>query len=417
MADAYIIAAYTSRFGKHPGMSFKALAHEAVHGALADSGLADGQQIGAIYFANSFMHLWGQSLIRGNVCVTPIAEQGLVGRHVPIFNLEGACAGGSMAFRAAVNEVRAGASGMAMAIGVEKLVDPVNQEAIRRAFDGGFDTFDRERWEADYRSAAELAGYDYSPAPGRPITMDTYAIQAAYHMKRYGTTLRQIACAASKNHAHAAHNLKAQYRNEMSVEQVLADKPIVAPLTRAMCAPMSDGAAAVIVCDERTLATLPADARRRAVGIRANVFSGGTFRKVTEPSLTRFAADKAYAAASVGPADIDVVEVHDATSFCEIYQIEMLRLCAEGKGGPFVADGNTTLGGRVPVNTSGGLVSKGHPLAATGLSMLTELTIQLRHEAGPRQVADARLALQQNSGGTLGLEEAVCSITILEAPR
>lgn len=414
MSDVYIIATYTSRFGKHPDTSFKALSQEAAEGAIADAGLDDGRQIGAVYHANSFMHLWGQHLIRGNVCLTPLAERGVLRRNTPIFNVEGACASGSIAFRAALNEVRAGNMCMALAIGVEKLVNPEDQESVRRAFDGGFDTLDRPRWEADYHEAAELAGYDYSPAPGRPITMDTYAIQAAYHMKKYGTTVEHIAQVASKNHAHAVHNPKAQYRTEMSVEEVLADRPIVAPLTRAMCAPMSDGSAAVIVCDRATLDTLPAETRRRAVRIRAHVFSGGIFRKADEPSLTRPAVDKAYAMADLGPDDIDVVEVHDATSFCEIYQTEMLRLCPEGQGGPFVADGNTTLGGKVPVNTSGGLVSKGHPLAATGLSMLTELATQLRHEAGGRQVADARIAMQQNGGGTLGLEEAICSITILE---
>lgn len=414
MSDMFIIAAHMSRFGKHPTTSFKALAQEAVDGVIADSGLDDGKEIGAVYCANSFMHLWGQHLIRGNVCLTPLAQRGALARHTPIFNVEGACAGGSIAFRAALNEVRAGTTGMALAVGVEKLVNPEDQESVRRAFDGGFDTFDRPLWEADYHEAAEQAGYDYEPGPGRPITMDTYAIQAAYHMARYGTTVDQIAMVASKNHAHAARNPNAHYRTEMSVDEVLADRPIVAPLTRAMCAPMSDGAAAVIVCDRATLDRLPDETRRRAVGIRAHTFSGGTFRKVDEPSLTRPAVDKAYAMAGIGPQDVDVVEVHDATSFCEIYQTEMLRLCPEGEGGPFVADGNTTLGGRVPVNTSGGLVSRGHPLAATGLAMLTELATQLRHEAGERQVADARIALQQNGGGTLGLEEAVCSITILE---
>ncbi|MDK3018637.1 thiolase family protein [Pseudodonghicola flavimaris] len=412
--DVFLIGAFTSPFGKRPEADFKALTREAVTGVLADAGLDDGRAIDTVHFANSFMHHWGQHLIRGNVCLAPLVEAGLLLRHTPVFNVEGACAGGSIAFRGAVNEVRAGSARLALAVGVEKLFDPDNPTVMQQLFDGGFDSFDRDRWMREYRDTAAAAGFPYAPGPGRPVTMDTYAIQAAWHMATYGTTVEQIAAVAAKNHAHAVHNPKAQYRTAMTVEQVLADKPIAAPLTRAMCAPMSDGAAAVLVCDGATLATLPAVTRQRAVRLRANVFTGGSFRQAEEPSLTRPAVDRAYAMAGLGPEDIDVVEVHDATSFCEIYQTEMLRLCPEGGGGAFAAAGETALGGRVPVNPSGGLVSKGHPLAATGLSMLTELVTQLRGEAGARQVAGARIALQQNGGGTLGLEEAVCSITILE---
>lgn len=148
--------------------------------------------------------------------------------------------------------------------------------------------------------------------------------------------------------------------------------------------------------------------------IRASVFTGGKMKSEDEPSLSRVAAEKAYRKADVKPSDIDVAEVHDATSFGEIYQMEMLGFCRDGEGGPFVASGATRLGGAIPVNTSGGLVSKGHPLGATGLSMLAELATQLRGEAGERQVLNARLALQENGGGLLGLEEAACSIVILE---
>jgi acetyl-CoA acetyltransferase len=162
------------------------------------------------------------------------------------------------------------------------------------------------------------------------------------------------------------------------------------------------------------LASLPAEVRGRAVRIRASVFTGGKFRTLDEPGLSRVAADKAYAMAGVRPSDIDVVEVHDATSFAEIWQMEMLRFCAEGEGGPFIASGATGLGGETPVNTSGGLVSKGHPVGATGLSMIAELATQLRGEAGARQVPGATVALQENGGGLMGLEEAACSVVILE---
>jgi acetyl-CoA acetyltransferase len=244
--------------------------------------------------------------------------------------------------------------------------------------------------------------------------MDTYAIQAACHMKKYGLTREHLAFCASKNHGHGSLNPKAQYRFEVSVEQALNDRMVSFPLTRSMCAPIGDGAAAALLCSREYLERLPDPVRERAIRIRASVFSGGKFRDLDEPGLSRVAADKAYAMAGVGPEDIDVVEVHDATSFSEIFQMEMLRFCPEGQGGPFVASGATKLGGRMPVNTSGGLVSKGHPIGATGLSMLAELASQLRGEAGPRQIPGARLALQENGGGVVGLEEASCSVVILE---
>jgi acetyl-CoA acetyltransferase len=215
---------------------------------------------------------------------------------------------------------------------------------------------------------------------------------------------------------HGSLNPKAQYRFRMTKEEVLGDRPVSGPLTRAMCAPIGDGAAAAIVCSEDCLRSLPEEARARAVRVRASAISGGKHRSPDEPSLSRVAADRAYQVAGLGPEDVNVAEVHDATSFCEIYQMEMLRFCPDGEGGRLVESGATGLGGRIPVNTSGGLVSKGHPIAATGLSMVSEIVTQLRCEAGDRQVAGANIGLIENGGGVIGLEEAVCAVTILERP-
>lgn len=247
--------------------------------------------------------------------------------------------------------------------------------------------------------------------------MDTYAVQACYHMWKYGTTQQQIACGASKNHGFGALNPKAQYKFEISVEQVLEDRLISYPLTRSMCAPIGDGAAAALVCSKDYLKNLPSGVQNRAIRVGATVLTGGKYRSPDEPGLSKSAADKAYALAGIGPGDIDVAEVHDATSFCEIYQVEMLGFCPDGDGGKFIESGATMLGGRIPVNTSGGLVSKGHPVGATGLSMIYELATQLRAEAGPRQVQNAEFALQENGGGVIGLEEAACSVIILQKDR
>lgn len=200
----------------------------------------------------------------------------------------------------------------------------------------------------------------------------------------------------------------------MTADDVLADRAISYPLTRSMCAPVGDGAAAALVCSKDYLAALPSRVRDRAVKIRASTMSGGKYRSLDEPGLSRIAADRAYKMAGISPSEIDIAEVHDATSFCEIYQVEMLRFCAEGQGGSYVASGATTFGGDRPVNLSGGLVSKGHPIGATGLSMIHELVLQLRGEAGERQAKKARLALAENGGGVIGFDEAACAITILE---
>lgn len=164
-------------------------------------------------------------------------------------------------------------------------------------------------------------------------------------------------------------NSLTQYRFEMSVEEVLADREVSYPLTRAMCAPIGDGAAAAIVCSERFLSGLPARIRNRAIEVKASVLRSGWYRKPDETSLARDAGDRAYELAGIGSTDVDVAEVHDATAFGEIYNCEMMRFCEIGEGGPFVEAGGTALDGRLPVNTSGGLISKGHPIAASGLSM------------------------------------------------
>jgi len=338
--------------------------------------------------------------------------------RVPIINVEGACATSSMALHGACKDILSGQCDMSLAIGVEKVFDPeANRQEIFKMFEVGIDNFDREETIGEYRKTSEKCGRKFEPGPNRTMFMDTYAIQACYHMWKYGTTQRQIAIGASKNHFFGSLNPKAQYQFEVPTEQVLEDRLISYPLTRSMCAPIGDGASAAIVCSGEFLKDLPSDVRNRSVKVKASILTGGKFREPDEPSLSQAAADRAYEMAGVGPQDIDVAEVHDASSFCEIYQAEMLRFCPMGEGGKFVESGATTLGGKIPINTSGGLVSKGHPVGATGLSMIYELVTQLRAEAGPRQVKNAEWALQENGGGVIGLEEAACSVIILQKDR
>ena len=419
MNDVYIICTSCTPFGKHTGLSFQQLTRWAYLDLLADCGLAssDAALIEQAWFGNCGMGQWGQGGIRGQVCFTPLVEAGLFPERVPMINVEGGCATASFAFHGAWKDVLSGQAQVSLAIGVEKLVSPDDASRVPAIFATGIDQLDPTRWQRYYAAAGVEAGKPFITGPGRTLFMDTYAMQAAWHIKRHGTTQRQIAVAASKNHLHGSLNPKAQYRFEVSVDAVLADREISWPLTRSMCAPMGDGAAAALLCSEAALVAFPPAARARAVKVRTSQLSGGKYRALDEPGLSRIAADKAYARSGLGPRDIDLVELHDATSFCEIYQLEMLRLCEEGRGGAFVELGATALGGKLPVNVSGGLVSKGHPIGATGLSMVYESCLQLRREAGPRQVANAEIALIENGGGVIGFDEAACAVTILEKSR
>ena len=246
------------------------------------------------------------------------------------------------------------------------------------------------------------------------VFMDVYAAFCRHHMATFGTTQRQMAAVSAKNHGHSVHNPRSQYRRSFSVEEVLAARPVVWPLTVPMCSPVSDGAAAALVCSRAFAERL--GALSRAVRIRASVLMSGDHRDPDRLNdhVARKASRRAYEIAGLGPDEIDVVECHDATAFGEILQSEMLGFFHFGDGGPAAERGETRLGGRIPFNPSGGLESKGHPIGATGLGQMFELVSQLRGQRAPRQVEGARIALAENGGGLRGVEEAAVAITILD---
>lgn len=415
MDTVYVIGVACTAFGKQPDRSFKDLTRQAYLEVLADAGLSSGERIDQAWFGNCGMGTFGQRNIRGQVCFTPLVREKLFPERVPMINVEGGCATASMAFHGAWKDILSGQADLSLAIGVEKTFIAGDAQKTLEIFEGGIDQLDPQEWMAYYTAAGEQSGKPFAPnASGGTLFMDTYAMQAAYHMRTFGTTREQIAFAASKNHAMGALNPKAQYRFEVTQEQVLADRAVSWPLTRSMCAPIGDGAAAALLCSERLLRELPGAVRERALRVRASVLSGGKYRALDEPGLSRVAAQRAYAQAGITPQDVDVAEVHDATSFCEIYQSEMLGFCDVGQGGPWVGSGASALGGQLPINLSGGLVSKGHPVGATGLSMVYELAGQLRNECGQRQVHNADIALAENGGGVIGFDEAACAITVLQ---
>jgi len=412
MRNVFIIGTHSTAFGRKPDETHKQLARETVSGLLADAGLNDGQKIEAAWFANCALHGFGQASIRGQVCLSELANDRILPERLPIFNVENACATGSNAVHGAWLNIASGAADLALAVGVEKLFVPDARTPPDLA--AGSDRLNPEVVEDYLHRMAANAGAVFQTGPDRTMFMDAYALQARIHMQRFGTTARQIAIACAKTHNFGADNDKAQYRFRMTPDEVLADRMVSDPLTRAMCAPIGDGSASVLLCSEAFLGSLDPAQRDRAVRIRGIGVSGGKYRSADEPSLTRIAAHKAYALAGIGPQDVDVAEVHDATSFGEIYQTEMLELCEPGKGGRFFEEGGGQLDHRVTINASGGLISKGHPIAATGCSMIHEVVLQLRGEAGLRQKRDAAIGIIENGGGMLGFDEAVCFVTVLE---
>lgn len=405
--DIFILGVGMTPLGKMPERSIKSLTAEAVSAAMDDAGCSLAE-IEAAYFSNTTQSIIeGQHLIRGQIALRAMGFAG-----IPIVNVENACASGSTALYQAVNHLRAGASEVVLAVGVEKMysTDRAKSAAI---FDGGWDVHEAAAVAQRLSAIGEDVVIPPGRGPGVPSPfMELYASLAKGHMKRFGTTERQLAAVAAKNHHHSTMNPLSQYQNDISIDEVLAGKLICWPLTLPMCSPISDGAAAVILCTRDALKRFP---KARAVAVLGCVLASGTDRDwlSAEDHLCRTAALKAYEQAGVDPADISVAEVHDASAFAEIVQIENLGFCELGQGGWLTERGETSVGGRIPVNPSGGLESKGHPIGATGLAQIYELVHQLRGTAGARQVDGARLALAENGGGFIGVEEAAAVVTIL----
>ncbi len=395
-------------FGEHPGKSVRDLAAAAIKDALADADCAISS-IEGVWFANTGQGaLEGQHMIRGQVALRPLGFEG-----VPIVNVENACASASTALHGAINHLRAGAADIVLAVGAEKMIQTDRARSFA-LFDAGWDV---AAVAESRQRLLELGGMDEAalplPAERRSVFMDVYAAFARQHMRLYGSTDLEFAAVSAKNHGHSVSNPRSQFRRAFSVDEVLASRGIVWPLTLPMCAPISDGAAATVVCTQRGLRRLAAAST--AIRVRACVLGSSVNREPDDLQrhLGRITALKAYETAAAGPEDVSVAEVHDATAVGEVIQVENLGLVPLGEGGAAALRGETALGGRIPVNPSGGLESKGHPIGATGLGQIFELVQQLRGEAGARQVDSARLAIAENGGGLWGVEEAACVVTIL----
>jgi acetyl-CoA acyltransferase len=391
--DAWILGIHMTKFGKHPDKDTVDLAAEASIGALADAGVTM-KDIGVIGAGNLMGGGIGQSLQK------QIGQTG-----IPVYNVANACATGATALRVAVMAVKSGEVDYGLAVGVEKL-------AGAGLLAGGNRSADSKTWTPQGRVGAVAAldgrlGTDTMPGVFAQIGME-------YGHRYGGADFELFARISEKNHAHSTLNPMAAYQKRMTLEEIMNDVMIAYPNTRPMCSANCDGGAAAVVVSDSKLKTLSAEQRRRAIKISASVLTTDPWEEACQVlpnvnTLTRNAARQAYETAGVGPEDLDLVELHDCFATAELVHYDNLMLCEEGGAVDFFKSGATWRDGKTPVNVSGGLESKGHPIAATGIANIWEVCTHLRGEAGPRQIEGARVGLAH----VIGLGSA-CGLHILE---
>ncbi len=406
--NAWIAGVGMTPFGRLEDRGLKSIGGEAIEAAIADAGI-DRKSLQAAWIANAAAGvITGQECIRGQVVLRSIG----IG-SIPVVNVENACASASTAFNQACAMVTAGVYDVVLAAGVEKMY-VADKAKVFGAFTGAVDVEQLQAILAKLQNAAQSSGAQAASkgaGQSRSMFMDIYAAAARNHMARYGTTAEQFAMVTAKNSFHGSLNPRAQFREAMTVEQVLAAPMIAEPLTRPMCSPIGDGAAAAIIVSERKARELGLSGKVRVL---TSVLRSGWDRN-GGPGLAEVCAREAFEEAGLGPNDMSVVELHDASAPAELLAYESIGLCAKGEGGRLIAEGATRLGGRIPVSTSGGLLRKGHPVGATGIAQVVEVTEQLQGRAGARQVRGARLGLCHNGGGSIGDDAAALCATILAA--
>jgi acetyl-CoA acetyltransferase len=393
--DVWVLGIHMTKFGKHPDLDLVDLASEAVLGALADGGV-EMKDIGVIGAGN----LMGAAAGIGQQLQKQVGQTG-----IPVYNVANACATGATALRVAIMAIKAGETDMGLAFGVEKL-------SGAGLLAGGARSAESPTWTPSGRLGA------VAPTDGRIGTETMPGVFAQIGMEyghHYGgTSFELFAKISEKNHAHSTLNPLAAYTKRMSLEQIMGDVMIAYPNTRPMCSANCDGAAAAVVVSGSKLKTLSLEQQRRAVKISASVLTTDPWEESCQilpdvNTLTRNAAKQAYEQAGIGPSDLNLVELHDCFATAELVHYDNLMLCEQGGAVDFFNSGATWRDGSLPVNVSGGLESKGHPIAATGVANVWEVTTHLRGEAGDRQIAGAKVGLTH----VIGLGSA-CGIHILE---
>jgi acetyl-CoA acyltransferase len=393
--DVWILGIHMTKFGKHPDKDVVDLAAEAAVGALKDGGVSM-KQMGVLAAGN----LMGAAGGVGQQLQKQIGQTG-----IPVYNVANACATGATALRVAYMAVKAGEADFGMAVGVEKLAGAGLLAGGARAADGN--TYEPKGRYGAVTPIDGRIGTETMPGVFAQIGME-------YGHKYGGTSFELFAKISEKNHAHSTLNPLAAYNKKMTLEQIMNDVMIAYPNTRPMCSANCDGAAAAVVVSDAKLKTLDPDQQRRAVKIAASVLTTDPWEEACQilpnvNTLTRNAARQAYEKAGIGPEDLDLVELHDCFATAELVHYDNLMLCPEGGAVDFFQSGASWRDGKTPVNVSGGLESKGHPIAATGIANVWEIATHLRGEGGDRQIPDAKVGLAH----VIGLGSA-CGIHILE---
>jgi acetyl-CoA acyltransferase len=391
--DVWILGIHMTKFGKYPDKDIIDLAAEAAMGALADGGVTM-KEMGVLGFGNLVGGQNGQSLQK------QIGQTG-----IPVYNVSNACATGATALRVAAMSVKSGETDYGLAVGVEKLAGAGLLAGGNRAADSK--TFTPQGRVGAVAALDGRLGTDTMPGVFAQIGME-------YGHKYGGADFEVFAKIAEKNHAHSTLNPMAAYQKRFTLEEIMGDVMIAYPNTRPMCSANCDGAAAAVVVSDSKLKTLSAEQRRRAVKISASILTSDPWEEACQVlpnvnTLTRNAARQAYEIAGIGPEDLDLVELHDCFATAELVHYDNLMLCEEGGAVDFFKSGATWRDGKTPVNVSGGLESKGHPIAATGIANIWEVCTHLRGEGGPRQIEGAKVGMAH----VIGLGSA-CGLHILE---
>ena len=394
MSDSlWIIGVAMTKFGRYPDKDLIDLGSEAALAALGDAGLtifdADVLAAGCLFETSGA----GQRIQK------QIGQTG-----IPVYNVANACATGATAFRVAAMAIKAGEASVALAVGLEQM----GKRGLLGAAPGG--AAKKYARAGRYGAVGPVEG-----VLGTSLMPGTFAQSGMEYAHQYdGVGFEQFAKVAQKNHAHSTLNPLAQYQKEFSLEQIMTDEMIAYPNTKLMCCPTGDGAAAAVLTSGERLASMPAEVRKRAIKVSASVMTSdpyvdGGLVQFDVNTLTRQAADQAYEISGVSPQDLDLVELHDCFATAELRHYDNLRLCPEGGAGEWIDKRGPWRDGEIPVNVSGGLLSKGHPLGATGIANIFEVSTHLRGEAGDRQIEGAKVGLTH----VIGLASA-CSIHILE---
>jgi len=406
MRKVAIVGAGMIKFGRYPEKGIKDIVKESVQKALNDAGI-NSKEIEAAYVGSAVPGIMtGQEQIKAQVTLSSMGID-----SIPMYNIENACASSSSAFNIAWTAIGAGLYDCVLVVGFEKLYDKDRLKSFM-ALGTAVDIEMVQKYLDDFQARQKSEDKILSEGSGKSksIFMDMYAYYTKMYMDRYGLTQKHFCKLSVKSHKNGAMNPHAMYQKEMSIEEIVKSGEVAFPLTRAMCSPVCDGSAAVILCSKEKASQFTT----KPIWIEGSVVGSGKISDEIEDTLTKRLGPKVFEAAGIGPDELDIIEVHDATTPSEIITLIELGICPGENAPKWIDEGYLEINGQMPSNTSGGLVTKGHPIGATGLAQIHEIVLQLRGDAGKRQTNNPKTGMTHNGGGILGVDAAAMALHILK---